>query len=113
MSPTLLPFDMTPAAAARIAQLLRHEPEGAAFVVEVQGGGCSGFQYHFALQSAERGEGSLWLERDGARLAVDATSLSLLHGAVLDYTEDLAQAGFSIINPNATARCGCGNSFSV
>jgi iron-sulfur cluster insertion protein len=107
------PFDITPSAAARIAHLLQDEPVGAAFVVEVQGGGCSGFQYHFDLKIPEIAEDSLVIERDGAKVVVDATSLELLNGSVLDYTEDLAQAGFAIKNPNATAKCGCGNSFSV
>lgn len=107
------PFDFTPSAATRIAHLLSDEPAGTAFVVEVQGGGCSGFQYHFDLKQPELAEDSLVIERDGAKLVVDGASLGLLNGSVLDYTEDLAQAGFAIKNPNATAKCGCGNSFSV
>jgi iron-sulfur cluster insertion protein len=46
-------------------------------------------------------------------VAVDEVSLGLLKGSVLDYEEDMASAGFVVKNPNATAKCGCGNSFSV
>jgi iron-sulfur cluster insertion protein len=44
---------------------------------------------------------------------IDEVSLGIVNNAMLDYTEDLSSAGFEIKNPNATARCGCGNSFSV
>lgn len=107
------PFTATAAAKTRIAKLLQDEPEGTAFVVEVLGGGCSGFQYHFDLKVPKMGEGDLSIREDGAYLVVDSTSLELLAESSLDYKEDLAQAGFEIKNPNATASCGCGNSFSV
>lgn len=113
MNATTNTFNATPAAYKRIAYLLSDEPEGTAFVVEVLGGGCSGFQYHFDLKKPEVSAEDLVVEQDGAKLVVDATSLDLLKGSVLDYVETLADAGFEIKNPNATAKCGCGNSFSV
>ena len=109
----LAPFVATDAAKARIAKLLKGEPAGTAFVVEVLGGGCSGFQYHFDLKAPKVADGDLVIEENGAFIVVDSTSLELLGGSALDYKEDLAQAGFEITNPNATASCGCGNSFSV
>ncbi len=113
MEPSTTPFSVTPSAAARIAELLRDEPAGSAFVVSVLGGGCSGFQYHFDLAVKPLEAGDIVIEGQGSKVLVDETSMGLLAGSVLDYTEDLAQAGFSIKNPNATAKCGCGNSFSV
>ena len=107
------PFIATDAAKARIAKLLSDEPEGTAFVVEVLGGGCSGFQYHFDLKEPKLGGNDLVVKEGGAYLVVDSTSLELLNNSTLDYKEDLAQAGFEITNPNATMSCGCGNSFSV
>lgn len=107
------PFAVTDAALARIAYLLSDEPAGTGFVVSVLGGGCSGFQYNFDLKIQTRAATDLVIEKDGALVLVDEVSLELLKGSVLDYVEDLASAGFEIKNPNATARCGCGNSFSV
>ena len=107
------PFAATDAAMARIAKILIGEPAGSAFVVEVQGGGCSGFQYHFDLKIPAIHQDDLVLEQNGAKLVVDATSLDLLKGSTLDYTEDLAKSGFELKNPNATMKCGCGNSFSI
>lgn len=106
-------FQITDAAKARIAKILSDEPEGTAFVVEVLGGGCSGFQYHFALKKPELGEGDFIVNDHGAFLVVDSISLDMLKESKLDYKEDLAQAGFEISNPQATASCGCGNSFNV
>ncbi len=104
--PPSAPFAMTESAATRINRLSADEGKKLRFRVSVKGGGCSGFQYEF-------GKGDTVIAHSGAEVVVDDVSLGILNGSVLDYTEDLAQAGFSIKNPNATARCGCGNSFSV
>ena len=81
--------------------------------IGVKGGGCSGFQYEFSLDAAPVAEGDIVIERDGAEAVIDDISLGIVAGSTLDYAEDLAHAGFEIKNPNATASCGCGNSFSV
>jgi len=43
---------------------------------------------------------------------VDKQSALKLHGSTVDWIEDFRGAGFSVVNPNATASCGCGKSFS-
>jgi iron-sulfur cluster insertion protein len=106
-------FTLTESAAARINQLKASEGKPVRFRVMVKGGGCSGFQYEFILDESAPVEGDMVIEKNGAEAVVDDVSLGILKGSTLDYTEDLAQAGFIIKNPNATARCGCGNSFSV
>lgn len=106
-------FSMTEAAAARINQLKAEEGKPLRFRVSVKGGGCSGFQYEYTLDYATPVDGDVIIAQNGAEAVVDEVSLGILAGSVLDYTEDLSQAGFTIKNPNATARCGCGNSFSV
>lgn len=112
--PPATPFSLTESAAARINELKKSEGKpNLKFRVSVKGGGCSGFQYEFMLDDAAPGEGDTVISNHGAEAVVDDVSLGILKGSVLDYTEDLAQAGFTIKNPNATAKCGCGNSFSV
>lgn len=113
MIASLSSFQATDAAKARIAKLLADEEDGTAFIVEVLGGGCSGFQYHFALKKPKLADDDLIIKDQGSYIVVDSTSLELLNDSTLDYKEDLAQAGFEITNPNATMSCGCGNSFSV
>jgi len=105
-------FSVTPSAAKRIAFLAAREPKPVMMRVAVLGGGCSGFQYNFSFEEA-RNDDDLVIERDGAAVLVDATSLEFLKGSQLDYVEEMVGAAFQVKNPNATSSCGCGNSFSV
>jgi iron-sulfur cluster assembly accessory protein len=99
-------------AARRIAQIIADEPATPMLRVSVEGGGCSGFQYRFDLVS-DRAEDDLIIEKDGARVLVDPISLGLLTGAEIDYVDELMGATFKVHNPNATASCGCGTSFTI
>jgi len=99
-------------AVKRISAILSKEPAGAVFRVGVNGGGCSGFQYSFAVDPAP-GAGDLLVEREGAKLVVDETSLPYLQGARIDFVDDLLGQAFRIENPNASSSCGCGVSFSI
>ena len=80
--------------------------------IAVTGGGCSGFQYNFAIDDA-RLDDDLVVERDGATVLIDPVSLDFLKGAEIDFVDDLIGQAFKVNNPNATASCGCGTSFSV
>lgn len=80
--------------------------------VAVEGGGCSGFQYKFDFADAPNSD-DIVIERSGARVVVDDMSLEFLAGSEIDYTNELIGSAFKIHNPNATAGCGCGTSFSV
>lgn len=104
---------ITDNAAKRIAHLLSDEPAGTRFRVAVLGGGCSGFQYRFDLDATPLAADDLVTEKAGAVVVIDETSMGLLGGSQLDYVEDLGSAGFALKNPNATSKCGCGNSFSL
>ncbi len=103
---------ISPRAVRRIAELLRSEAAPALFRVSVEGGGCSGFQYRFDLVT-EKAPDDFLVERDGARVVVDPVSLGFVQGAELDFVDDLIGAQFKLNNPNVTASCGCGTSFSV
>ena len=99
-------------AAKRIAKILSAEPDGTALRISVSGGGCSGFQYGFDLD-ATRTADDLVIERDGAVVLIDSVSLPYMGGSVVDFVDDLIGQSFQIKNPNATASCGCGTSFSI
>lgn len=109
---TAAPFRVSARAAKRIAEILKAEPEPVMLRIAVTGGGCSGFQYNFALDDA-RAADDLVIERDGAVVLVDAVSLDFLKGSEIDFVDDLIGAAFKVNNPNATSSCGCGTSFSV
>jgi iron-sulfur cluster insertion protein len=106
------PFSVSQSAAKRIAFLASREAKPVMMRVAVLGGGCSGFQYNFSFDD-QHNEDDLLIERDGATVVVDSTSLELLKGSELDYVEEMVGASFQVKNPNATSSCGCGNSFSV
>ena len=106
-------FAITQNAAKRISFLLTQEEEKSARMrIAVLGGGCSGFQYKFEFDVAKNADDMVFVT-DGVEAIVDETSLELLKGSVLDYVETLGSAAFIVKNPNATAKCGCGNSFAV
>jgi iron-sulfur cluster assembly accessory protein len=109
---TALPPSLSARAARRIAAILAKEKAGTMLRLAVTGGGCSGFQYNFALDEV-RMDDDLVLERDGATVLIDPVSLDFLVGAEIDFTDDLIGQAFKVNNPNATSSCGCGTSFSV
>jgi len=80
--------------------------------VFITGGGCSGFQYGFTFDELIADDDTA-LETEGVTLLVDPMSLQYLVGSVVDYTEGLEGSRFVVNNPNATATCGCGSSFSI
>jgi iron-sulfur cluster assembly accessory protein len=99
-------------AAQRICEILRTEPSGTMLRVSVEGGGCSGFQYKFVMER-ERANDDIVIERGNAVVLVDPVSSEYLAGAEIDFVDDLMGAAFKVNNPNATASCGCGTSFSI
>ncbi|TAK50082.1 MAG: iron-sulfur cluster insertion protein ErpA [Xanthobacteraceae bacterium] len=103
---------VTERAVRRIGELLRGEDAGALFRVSVEGGGCSGFQYKFEVDSA-RADDDILIERGDARVVVDQVSVNYLAGSELDFVDDLVGSSFRVINPKATASCGCGTSFTI
>ena len=103
---------VTERAAHRIGEILRREPTGTMLRVSVEGGGCSGFQYKFDMDSAQAAD-DLVIQRDGATVLIDQTSVGYLAGSELDFVDDLIGASFRINHPQATASCGCGTSFSI
>ncbi|MEK9718640.1 MAG: iron-sulfur cluster assembly accessory protein [Candidatus Puniceispirillum sp.] len=105
-------FSLTPSAASRITQMLADEPAGSFFRVAVLGGGCSGFQYDFSIDQS-RQDDDICFTSFGVDVVVDEMSLELVDHAELDYVQDLMGSYFAVNNPNATASCGCGTSFSV
>lgn len=106
-----LPPKVTPRAFARLAEINDGAAAPKALRVAVEGGGCSGFQYDISLD--EPTDDDMVIEDDGQRVVVDATSLPFLENAVIDFSEELIGARFTIENPNAASSCGCGISFAM
>ena len=103
---------ITERAAKRIGQILKTEGDGAMLRISVEGGGCSGFQYKFNVERAQADDDTV-ISRDAAVVVVDQASVPFLAGSEVDFVDDLIGASFRVVNPNATASCGCGTSFSI
>jgi iron-sulfur cluster assembly protein/iron-sulfur cluster insertion protein len=104
---------LTDTAAVKVKELLAAEgAEELALRVAVRPGGCSGFSYEMFFDGDVADDDELATYGDAVKVIVDSASAQLLAGATLDYKEGLQESGFSIVNPNATRSCGCGQSFS-
>jgi iron-sulfur cluster assembly protein len=105
-------ISLTPAAAAKIRDLMAEDAEVSVLRVAVEGGGCSGFQYGLGFDRGAQ-EGDVEFECEGIKVVVDPFSAPYLSGAIVDYLETIQESGFKIDNPNAVSSCGCGHSFQV
>jgi len=106
-------ISLTPAAEARIAELMGKAPEGAIGVkLSTPRRGCSGLAYSvdYVTEEAQFDEK---IETPGGAFYVDGASVLYLVGSVMDWVEDDFAAGFTFANPNAKGACGCGESFTV
>ena len=105
--------------------------------VQVDSGGCSGFQYVFNMENYDEAsrtdkgdvdndgeeeedwndddEKSDWvIERDGAHVVVDDASFQFIKGSTIDYEQELIRSAFAVINnPQSESACGCGSSFAI
>ncbi len=106
-------FEATDSAWVRIAELINQEHEHkVALRIAVDGGGCSGFMYNYQLTDQIK-DNDFVLEKNNVKIVIDPLSRQFLNECRLEFIEELGASYFQISNPNATAKCGCGNSFSV
>jgi iron-sulfur cluster assembly protein len=104
---------LTPAAEARIAELMAKAPDGAVGVkLSTPRRGCSGLAYSvdYVTEEAKFDEK---IETAGGTFYIDGASILYLVGSTMDWREDDFAAGFVFENPNAKGACGCGESFTV
>ena len=94
-------------AVERINLLVSKKPLGTFFRIAVKGGGCSGFKYDFTFDN-KLDENDLKHEN----IVVDKSSLDMLKGSQVDFSEELIGSSFKISNPKTKSSCGCGISFS-
>jgi iron-sulfur cluster assembly protein len=104
---------VTEAAIAQIKKLMEEQNLRNVFLrMGVKGGGCSGLSYSLEFDT-EVGPHDKTLDVDGIKVVVDKKSYLYLVGTTLDYVTQGLTGGFTFVNPQAKATCGCGTSFSV
>ena len=77
----------------------------------VKGGGCSGFQYVWDFK--KNWPDVDWSEPYKNVLVLDPMAEMFVAGCTIDYVNELGGSYLKVVNPNATASCGCGESFAV
>jgi len=80
--------------------------------VSVKKTGCSGYMYVFDFVENPP-ETDIVVEGNECKVFIDSEAVKYLEGSTLDYQKNFLNEHFEFINPNETARCGCGESFTV
>jgi len=100
--------NFTESAANQAKVIIAGEDPGLNLRVYVQGGGCSGFQYEWDM--TDNTEKGTLIENI---LVLDKIAEMFVIGCTVDYVQEFGGSYLKVINPNATASCGCGESFAV
>jgi len=94
-------------AVERINGLVAKKPSGTFFRIAVKGGGCSGFKYDFSFDNKIDDDDLIH-----QNIVIDKSSMNILKGSEVDFSEELIGNSFKIKNPKTKSSCGCGISFS-
>ena len=105
-------ISLTEAAATRVKTFLATRGEGVGLRLGVRRTGCSGFAYVINYADGPQ-PGDTVFEDRGVQVYVDASSLTLLDGTIVDFVKQGLNEAFRFRNPNVKGECGCGESFSV
>ncbi|XP_021864286.2 iron-sulfur assembly protein IscA-like 2, mitochondrial [Spinacia oleracea] len=104
---------ITDSCVRRMKELQASENGNKMLRLSVEAGGCSGFQYAFALDDNKHNDDRVF-EKDGVKLVIDKISYDFVKGACVDYAEELIRSAFQVIeNPSAVGGCSCKSSFMV
>lgn len=107
------PIRLSESAATRLRAIMA-DAEGryAGVRVGVTNGGCAGMSYTMEYAEAANPLDEV-LEDQGVRIFIDPKAIMFLLGTEMDFVSDRLAARFVFHNPNQTAACGCGESFSI
>jgi iron-sulfur cluster assembly protein len=105
-------ISLTDSAAHRVTTFLAARGKGVGLRLGVRKTGCSGFAYVINYADGSQ-DGDTVFEDRGVKVFVDAVSLPLIDGTVVDFVKQGLNEAFRFRNPNVKGECGCGESFSV
>ena len=96
----------------RAKLLINNNSDVVGLRISVSQGGCSGMTYEVNLSKKINQDDEV-IEKDGIIFIIDPGAIMFLLGSTIDWKEEKFKQGFTFVNPNETARCGCGESFST
>jgi len=104
---------LTDAAATQVRRLMGRAKDGVIGLrVGIKTAGCSGLQYQVEYATDQKPFEDR-IQDKGVTILIDPAAVMFLIGSEMDWTEDKFASSFTFSNPNETARCGCGESFTV
>jgi len=106
-------MSLSDSAAERVKALLAKRGKPSVGIrVGIRTKGCSGLSYTIEYAD-EKGKFDEVVEQKGVTVLIDPKAVMFLIGTQMDYVEEKLKSGFTFVNPNEKARCGCGESFHV
>ena len=108
-------LNISASAKEQINKILSYEKTGSFVRLSIDSGGCSGFSYNFTIDFHFDSKNDIKLlgNKDEPTFVSDIVSLKYIESSSIDWKEDLSSSQFVIENPLASAKCGCGTSFSI
>ncbi|MEP5765982.1 MAG: iron-sulfur cluster assembly accessory protein [Halieaceae bacterium] len=105
-------MSITPEAAQHLkSQVLAKGTRGVR--ISVKESGCTGYMYVMEEVDAGEAEDVAMDLENGVNVFIDVDSIGFLRGTELDYVREGINRSLKFKNPNVTAACGCGESFSI
>lgn len=99
-------------AISHFSGLLKKEDGNKSIRIGVKKAGCSGYEYFFEYAETHT-EDDTQIKHEDCTFLIDPKSFEFLKGSKVDYEEEGFNKGIKFYNPNATAVCGCGESFNI
>jgi iron-sulfur cluster assembly protein len=109
-----LMITLTETAVAKVKEMLVRRGRGMGIMIGVKTTGCSGLAYTLEyVDDPITDQDHVKYDNQGIGVWTDAKSLVYLDGLTMDWAKKGLNEGFEFVNPNESARCGCGESFTV
>jgi iron-sulfur cluster assembly protein len=105
-------ISLTESAAGRISQFLSKEG-GRGIHLDVRKTGCSGWAYQLEISHDPAKPSEVVLYDRSIEIIITPQALSMMAGTTIDFVQEGLTQEFRFKNPNVTAECGCGESFTV
>ena len=106
-------LSITDQASARVQEIVKGaERDVIGLRIGIKTAGCSGLQYNVEFAKEQQPFEDA-IDVNGVRILIDPAAVMFLVGTEMDWREDKFNSSFVFNNPNETARCGCGESFSI